>query len=299
MASSALSSNRLPEKLYERGLNRKYFLPFVDLLNERADIRRVGGTGDDVLDYRALGSPRASQSASSLPKASLRALAPRRRGVFLQGHDAEARLNTYWIELENALEQDGSKHYPVGSGVGSLPSELPVAFGRRLALHRRAGNACWLSFHELCGRPSGARALGATDYLALASAADVLFMSGVPKLDKTQRNEARRFVALIDALYEARVQLFLTAAAPLDSLFAGLLNSDSAEIVGGAEVDVSAVPDAPPDVPSFHEAPVGGHYQVDGELANFFTAKDEQFMLRRTTSRLVEMCSPRDEHASR
>ena len=42
--------------------------------------------------------------------------------------------------------------------------------------------------------------------------------------------------------------------------------------------------------PSFEEAPVGGAYQADGELAAFFTAKDEAFMLRRTRSRLLEMC---------
>ena len=42
--------------------------------------------------------------------------------------------------------------------------------------------------------------------------------------------------------------------------------------------------------PSFVEAPVGGKYRVDGELASFFTAADEKFMLRRTLSRLVEMC---------
>ena len=45
------------------------------------------------------------------------------------------------------------------------------------------------------------------------------------------------------------------------------------------------------DAPSFAEAPVGGRYRVDGELASFFTAKDERFMLKRTLSRLTEMTS--------
>ena len=41
---------------------------------------------------------------------------------------------------------------------------------------------------------------------------------------------------------------------------------------------------------SYADAPVGGRYRADGELAAFFTAADEQFMVRRTLSRLVEMC---------
>ena len=59
-----------------------------------------------------------------------------------------------------------------------------------------------------------------------------------------------------------------------------------------AEVDVgkdAVRPPAPESGPSFAEAPVGGRFRVDGELASFFTAKDESFMLQRTLSRLVEM----------
>lgn len=117
-------------------------------------------------------------------------------------------------------------------------------------------------------------------------------------LSVSERDEARRLVALIDALYEARVQLYVAAAAPLDELFGGLLDGRAAsQMVGGAEVEVgeaggacdSTAPNAP-SAPSFVEAPVAGHYRADGELAAFFTAKDEAFMLRRTRSRLVEMC---------
>ena len=59
----------------------------------------------------------------------------------------------------------------------------------------------------------------------------------------------------------------------------------------GAEVDVSQGAEGTPQprVPSFAEAPVAGSYRVDGELAAFFTAKDEGFMLKRTLSRLTEM----------
>ena len=53
---------------------------------------------------------------------------------------------------------------------------------------------------------------------------------------------------------------------------------------GGAEVALDGLS------VSFADAPVGGRYRTDGELAAFFTSADEQFMVRRTLSRLVEMC---------
>ena len=71
------------------------------------------------------------------------------------------------------------------------------------------------SFAELCGRP-----LGPADYLALAEAVDVLILEDVPRLFRASYNEAKRFVTLIDALYEARVRLFVSAAAPPEELYA-------------------------------------------------------------------------------
>jgi protein AFG1 len=120
-------------------------------------------------------------------------------------------------------------------------------------------------------------------------------LSDVPVMDVRQRNEARRFVVLIDALYEARVRLVLAAHAPLHELVAPLLDaSGRGAVAEAAEVEVgtdeaSVSREQPQEQPSFSEAPVAGSYRVDGELAAFFTAKDEAFMLRRTLSRLTEM----------
>ncbi|WP_377510603.1 cell division protein ZapE [Octadecabacter sp. R77987] len=70
------------------------------------------------------------------------------------------------------------------------------------------------SFHDLCGQP-----LGAGDYLALAAAARVLVLEDIPRLSRANFNEAKRFVTLIDALYEAHVQLICSAAAAPDMLY--------------------------------------------------------------------------------
>ncbi|NNK15944.1 MAG: cell division protein ZapE [Sulfitobacter sp.] len=69
-------------------------------------------------------------------------------------------------------------------------------------------------FHELCGKP-----LGPADYLALAEAVRVLLLDDIPQLGRSNFNEAKRFVTLIDALYEARVRLICSAAAAPEMLY--------------------------------------------------------------------------------
>ena len=70
------------------------------------------------------------------------------------------------------------------------------------------------SFYDLCGKP-----LGPADYLALAEACRVLVLENIPQLSRSNFNEAKRFVTLIDALYEARVKLICSAAAAPEYLY--------------------------------------------------------------------------------
>ena len=69
-------------------------------------------------------------------------------------------------------------------------------------------------FHGLCGQP-----LGPADYLAVAEAVKVLMLDDIPALGRSNFNEAKRFVTLIDALYEARVRLICSAAAKPEMLY--------------------------------------------------------------------------------
>ena len=66
----------------------------------------------------------------------------------------------------------------------------------------------------LCGAP-----LGPADYLAIAEAVEVLMLDDIPALSRARNNEAKRFVTLIDALYEAKVRLVCSAAAEPDALY--------------------------------------------------------------------------------
>jgi cell division protein ZapE len=98
-------------------------------------------------------------------------------------------------------------------GAAAAPLTL-AAQGRTVTLPKAAEGAARASFEELCARP-----LGPADYLALAGAVHTLLIDDVPRLSRANNNEAKRFVTLIDALYEARTRLILSAAAPPQQLY--------------------------------------------------------------------------------
>lgn len=83
---------------------------------------------------------------------------------------------------------------------------LPVN-GRTVEVPRFANGIARATFWDLCARP-----LGPGDYLAIAQAARVLILEDIPQLSASNYNEAKRFVTLIDALYEAKVRLICSAA---------------------------------------------------------------------------------------
>ncbi len=99
-------------------------------------------------------------------------------------------------------------------GQPAAPLILPV-MGREVQIPRHVDRIGRAGFWDLCGRP-----LGAADYLALADALDVIFIDAIPRLGQSNYNEARRFVTLIDALYEAKVRLFASAADEPERLYA-------------------------------------------------------------------------------
>ena len=114
------------------------------------------------------------------------------------GPEANAQINTLWGTLT------GGRAAPHTLTVQKRAVEIP-------AFHNGVARA---SFYDLCGKP-----LGPADYLALAEAARVLVIENIPQLSRQNFNEAKRFVTLIDALYEARVQLICSAAAEPEMLY--------------------------------------------------------------------------------
>ncbi len=85
---------------------------------------------------------------------------------------------------------------------------------REVTLPGFHNGAARASFYDLCGKP-----LGAADYLALVDAVRVLILEDIPQLGRSNFNEAKRFVTLIDTLYEGRVRLICSAAATPEMLY--------------------------------------------------------------------------------
>ncbi|AZO35714.1 MAG: cell division protein ZapE [Mesorhizobium sp.] len=86
--------------------------------------------------------------------------------------------------------------------------------GRQLVVPRAAGDAARFSFADLCEKPLGAR-----DYLAIAGRFSTVFIDHVPVLGEGKRNEAKRFILLIDTLYDHHMRLVMSAAAPPEGLY--------------------------------------------------------------------------------
>ncbi|MEK0082598.1 cell division protein ZapE [Benzoatithermus flavus] len=172
------TSNWPPRRLYENGLNRDRFLPFIDLLLRKVDVVALEGP----VDYRL-------QRLRDMP-------------VYHHplGAEATARLEQVFRTLADG-EEPKAEEISVGT--------------RRLVVPKAADGVAWLEFADLCER-----ALGAADYLALTERYHTLILNGVPLLTPDKRNEARRFMTLVDALYERRAMLFVAAEAPPERLYA-------------------------------------------------------------------------------
>ena len=170
------TSNMPPDGLYEGGLQRERFLPFIALLKERLDLLALEGP----IDYR------------------------RRRLT---------EMPLYFTPLGPAAREGLAKAWDrLTDGAEGSARTLTVK-GHALTVPRSTNGVAWMDFAALCERP-----LGAEDYIALARRFPTLILEGVPVMDSDRRDPARRFVALIDTLYEMGTKLVASAQAEPDAL---------------------------------------------------------------------------------
>lgn len=177
------TSNRTPRDLYKDGLNRALFVPFIDELSRRCEVVGLNGP----TDYRR---ERLGDVGLWHVPADDRATAALREAFF--------RLTDY--------PPEDAAHVPT--------EELAIAGGRTLHVPKSLKGVAVFSFRRLCGEPRGA-----ADYLAIARRFHTVFIVGIPRMGPENRNEAARFVTLIDALYEYKVKLIASAAAEPGSLY--------------------------------------------------------------------------------
>ncbi|MFL6764288.1 MAG: cell division protein ZapE, partial [Sphingomicrobium sp.] len=169
------TSNRPPRDLYKEGLNRELFIPFIELIEQRMIVVEVNGPTDYRLD--------------------------RLTGVEVwhvpNGPEATADLSRAFFQLTD---------YPVEDRAKVPSEELDVGGGRTLHVPKSLKGVAVFSFKRLCGEPRGA-----ADYLAIARRYHTVIIVGIPVMSPDMRNEAARFVTLIDALYEHKVKLLAAA----------------------------------------------------------------------------------------
>jgi cell division protein ZapE len=171
------TSNRVPDDLYKDGLNRQLFLPFIDLIKAKLDVMSLNGPTDYRRDR--LGDAQLWHCPN--------------------GPEATAALSTAFFRLTDFSVEDRAK----------VPAEdIAVQGGRTLHVPKSLKGVAVFSFKRLC---EGAR--GAPDYLAIARKYHTVIIVGIPVLGPEKRNEAARFVTLIDSLYEYKVKLLAAADA--------------------------------------------------------------------------------------
>ena len=178
------TSNRPPKDLYKDGLNRELFLPFIATLETRFDVVQVNGPTDYRLDRLA------GVEVWHVPN----------------GPEATEALSRAFFQLTDYAVENRDK----------VPDEeLDVGGGRTLHVPKSLKGVAVFSFKRLCGE-----ARGAADYLAVAQRFHTVIIVGIPVMTAAMRNEAARFVTLVDALYEHRVKLLAAADAEPAGLYA-------------------------------------------------------------------------------
>ncbi len=171
------TSNVEPDRLYEGGLNRSLFLPFIRMIDERMTVMPLQSRTDFRLEKRS------------------------GVAVYLTPDDDIARQ-----ALDRAFRA------LTGSQAGK-PTRIDLG-GRFIDVPVAANGVARFAFADLCEHPHGA-----ADYLAIAREFHTIVIDHIPIMDFWKRNEARRFIWLIDALYDLHVKVIVSAAAEPGGLY--------------------------------------------------------------------------------
>ncbi|GAA5899369.1 uncharacterized protein JCM6883_005198 [Sporobolomyces salmoneus] len=195
------TSNRVPEDLYKQGIQRATLSPFLSALSHRSPVIELVSPNDYRLVARSQ-KPLTPETDAETPgefgsEEAWRRWGTRSRGWFVKGEEKE---------YENALK------WVIGAEKGEA-RELSV-YGRKLKVPWSQGGVARFSFKELCEKP-----LGPADFITLGSEFHTIIVDNIPILPLNAKNEARRLITLLDALYETKTRLLAIAEAPIDSLF--------------------------------------------------------------------------------
>lgn len=225
------TSNRKPDDLYKNGLQRSNFVPFIDVLKKNC----LPVALDSGVDYRI------------------------QKGA--------TKTSFYFVKSESDADKELDRLFKVLASQENdiiRPRVLTIK-GRNVEFHKTCGRILDASFSELCDR-----AVGAVDYLALSQIFHTILIRDVPVLTLREKTQARRFITLVDTLYDNRVRLVLSADAPPDKLFQAVKSDDSLTDENRSLMD---------------------DLQISDKDVSIFSGEEEMFAFERTVSRLNEMQS--------
>ena len=175
------TSNIEPDRLYEDGLQRQRFLPAIALIQEYTQTIAI----QSGVDYRL----------RSLTQATL------------YHYPISQNTDGQLMACFNKLTQEGSKVHK-GAEIELLE--------RRIGTRYCSKDVVWFTFVQLC---EGARS--AFDYVELAKIYHAVILSGIPQMQENASDSARRFISLVDELYDRRVKLVIAAEVPIAKLYIG------------------------------------------------------------------------------
>ncbi len=178
------TSNTAPANLYKDGLQRVRFLPAIALIQQHCKVLPLASD----TDYRLRALTRSPVYRSPLDA------------------DSDAWLDERWHALGGDSLAHGGKHRDAGIEID----------GRRIRVRARCKGMAWFDFAALCEGPRGS-----SDYIQIATEFHTVLLGNLPRMDATKDDAARRFVTLIDELYDRHVNLICTADAPPTELYTG------------------------------------------------------------------------------
>lgn len=227
------TSNRPPNDLYKNGLQRSNFVPFIQVLKDHCAVASL----DSGIDYRQ------------------KALSGKERNYFVKGEhekDPVDNIFKYLCSKENDI----------------IRPKIFTILGRNVEFRKTCGQVLDTTFEEICDR-----ALGASDYLQLAQVFHTVIIREIPQLNMRLRSQSRRFITLIDTLYDNRIRIVLSADVPHNKLF-GMTTIE----------DINAL-----DENRMLMDDLKISKESENGAANIFTGEEEIFAFDRTLSRLAEM----------